>query len=892
MTALLAIILTTQLHAQQPAPAPRQGVEPPPPTNWYDPAYQVWLYNFLGSRQYEKLGWPQDKSVRDTGPYIDKTSYGTHNAVRIFYSPEVINWMKGGRKGEIPDGAMIVKEMFNPPAARYDSMSSAQLRDSVSGWAVMVKDKDASKDGWYWSYYAPGIKPDNPAKYPYDYPNSGIGLYCVRCHASAASEFTFSSLTNVQGYPGEPITFRVDDSWIKPMVSHTTAEMQRDPGSHDKLASGTDLPAAMEILPSHSPNPLFHQFYSDVQDVPMGKLVGIPPLTYDHVISGPNGPSQFMTSDQCLSCHDGQPLNLGPNMYFPDSSGKGGINLSPYGEWNWSMMGLSGRDPIFYAQLESEVTYQPSHGPMIQNLCFTCHGVMGQRQLAIDHPGDLFNRDLVQITDPSNPISKYGGLARDGVSCTVCHQIVDDKEPLDSIFTGRFKLSTPGEFEKGFATIYGPFTSPSQMAMRTSLGLTPVQNDYTLSSRLCGSCHTVQLPVFNKAGNQVGQFFEQATYLEWLNSTYQNELKPNGKDVKTCQNCHMPTSYPDEPGGLPLSFRIANIQDITYPQADERAPLDSITVPIRPNFARHTLLGVNVFALEMFNQFDSLLGVRKTDYMTSSPFGLPFAIRQADFQAKKKSAMVEITGLTRNGRQLTANVKVTNLTGHRFPSGVGFRRAFLELKVVDPQGKVLWISGRTNDLGILIGKDGKPLPSEFHEVNSQTGKQIYQPHYTKIDREDQVQIFEELIQSPEGKFTTSFLNLETVVKDNRLLPIGWTKDGPPGFRWAEATMPHGEAAHDPEFTNGKGSDALSYVIDLPEEALKDARVVATLYYQSIPPDYLRDRLTTSPNSPPTQRLGYLVEHLQLKGTPAAGWKLQIGSAAMDVQDRGRRTKMQ
>ena len=43
------------------------------------------------------------------------------------------------------------------------------------------------------------------------FPGSGVALgTCQRCHASAAGEMTFSSLNNVQG---QPIRFRIDDSW-------------------------------------------------------------------------------------------------------------------------------------------------------------------------------------------------------------------------------------------------------------------------------------------------------------------------------------------------------------------------------------------------------------------------------------------------------------------------------------------------------------------------------------------------------------------------------------------------------------------------------------------------------------------------------------------------------
>ena len=36
------------------------------------------------------------------------------------------------------------------------------------------------------------------------------------------------------------------------------------------------------------------------------------------------------------------------------------MNVSPFGEWRWSPMGLAGRDPIFYAQLDSEIAFVKS----------------------------------------------------------------------------------------------------------------------------------------------------------------------------------------------------------------------------------------------------------------------------------------------------------------------------------------------------------------------------------------------------------------------------------------------------------------------------------------------------------------------------------------------------
>src|SRR5205807_8917190 len=119
--------------------------------------------------------------------------------------------------------------------------------------------------------------------------------------------------------------------------------------------------------------------------------------------------------------------------------------------------------------------------------------------------------------------------------------------------------------------------------------------------------------------------------------------------------------------------------------------------------------------------------------------------------------------------------------------GVGFRRAFLEFQVTDNRsGKTAWASGRTNELGIIVDENGKPLPSEYFEPRgNDSGKtrQAYQAHYYdqpghSITRQDQVQVSEELMLDADGNFTTSFIRRDTPIKDNRLLPLGWTEQGP------------------------------------------------------------------------------------------------------------------
>jgi hypothetical protein len=351
----------------------------------------------------------------------------------------------------------------------------------------------------------------------------------------------------------------------------------------------------------------------------------------------------------------------------------------------------------------------------------------------------------------------------------------------------------------------------------------------------------------------------------------------------------MPGNYHSEKKGIDvpqIQQRIAIIEDETYPAADNRVATDKITVRVRKEgFRRHELLGLNVFLLEMFDQFNDVLGVRKDDYMTGSSTDLQDAIDNYVQQAQQRSAKVTTTVTVTGAQQIQADVAVTNLAGHRFPSGVSFRRLFIELLVTDDKQNVVWASGRTNGLGVIVDGNGKPLPSEFFaEYKDAQGKvrQSYQPHYETITAQNQVQIYEELNLNADGKFTTNFTRRDVQLKDNRLLPIGWTHKGPdPSLngRYLDSTQPEGNAIKDPDYQDGKaGTDNITYKIKLPAgvDASK-CKVQATLYYQTIPPYYLNQRFTAAPNGDATKRLYYLTSNLNLTGTSVQNWKLPIVS---------------
>ncbi len=114
-------------------------------------------------------------------------------------------------KAPFRDGAMIIKEQYTPPSARYAGMSDDQL-PKVSDWTIMIRDSKGSKDGWFWGEFFDGMKFDDDQP-PFQYPWAGFGLYCLRCHATAEKELTFSALNNIKGFPGTPISFPDDGSW-------------------------------------------------------------------------------------------------------------------------------------------------------------------------------------------------------------------------------------------------------------------------------------------------------------------------------------------------------------------------------------------------------------------------------------------------------------------------------------------------------------------------------------------------------------------------------------------------------------------------------------------------------------------------------------------------------
>ena len=159
---------------------------------------------------------------------------------------------------------------------------------------------------------------------------------------------------------------------------------------------------------------------------------------------------------------------------------------------------------------------------------------------------------------------------------------------------------------------------------------------------------------------------------------------------------------------------------------------------------------------------------------------------------QQATARLALSG-TRAGDRLDVDVDVLNEAGHKFPTGYPSRRAWLHVVVADAAGRVIFESGAFQPDGRVAGNDNDADAARF------------EPHYTQINRADEVQIYESMMVDSRGSVTTGLLSGVRYVKDNRLLPRGLTK--------ASATADvavHGGAATDADFAGG--SDRVRYSV--------------------------------------------------------------------------------
>ena len=95
---LVCLIFASPAFAQQTSPCSSGDESGLPLPSTFLPArmseFQAQVKSFLSSGKYRTLKWCEYKKLRDTGPFVNGVSYGVHPTVKIYYSPDVIDWLK------------------------------------------------------------------------------------------------------------------------------------------------------------------------------------------------------------------------------------------------------------------------------------------------------------------------------------------------------------------------------------------------------------------------------------------------------------------------------------------------------------------------------------------------------------------------------------------------------------------------------------------------------------------------------------------------------------------------------------------------------------------------------------------------------------------------------
>jgi hypothetical protein len=480
---------------------------------------------------------------------------------------------------------------------------------------------------------------------------------------------------------------------------------------------------------------------------------------------------RFSTSDACAACHDNAPNATA--MRDEDDRA-----IAPYDLWQSSMMANAARDPLWRAVVSAEIAATPRAAEAIEQKCNTCHSPMaGTDARLLDQP--LPGMEV--LVDGTERM----GLALDGVSCTLCHQIESNDLGTEASFSGGYDIAALGQ-------AYGPHANPSAMPMERMSGFSPVQADHMLDSSLCATCHTLSTDALSPEGEPTGgHVVEQGPYLEWEISDFAFNT--------SCQDCHLPQTSED---GVPISTKIAhNPSGGDFPALEVRSP-----------FGRHLLVGGNTLIPAILRDWADLLNPLAAE----SAFDATIAAARE--QLAENTARLTLTELDLIGNALSFTAGIEVLTGHKFPTGIPLRRAWLHTTVTDARGAVLFESGNWDQSGRLVDQRGAVLPSE-----ELAGPLL--PHIDRVRSPASVPVYQGVLADSDGAPTFLLMRGEGWVKDNRLLPAGFDRRAAA----AAGIAPVG-VDDDPNFVGG--ADTVSYEIDAPD-ALPPLTVEVELLYQPL-----------------------------------------------------------
>jgi hypothetical protein len=200
--------------------------------------------------------------------------------------------------------------------------------------------------------------------------------------------------------------------------------------------------------------------------------------------------------------------------------------------------------------------------------------------------------------------------------------------------------------------------------------------------------------------------------------------------------------------------------------------------------------------------------------------------READFERTaqlaeqflaEQSAALTVTLSEGTGASIVAHVRVTNLTGHKLPTGYGEgRRMWLNVQARDGTGQLLWESGGyDNPTGTLAADAQLHVYEVLHGIWNPTSSQCE-------------------VSDASGHAQFHFASNNCIRKDNRIPPAG--------FRGASDPETQPVAYAYPETSAGSGYlvnyDEVDYTVALPPATQGTVTVTAVLRHQIASGDYV------------------------------------------------------
>ena len=503
-----------------------------------------------------------------------------------------------------------------------------------------------------------------------------------------------------------------------------------------------------------------------INDCPMGQACNDVTSTCEQSFTSsgtqPGLDHPLVSNQDCQSCHGDYDT---------------GAHIEPWTTWSGSMMGQAGRDPLFWAALDVANNDLPDVGEW----CLRCHAPKAWLEGRTQAPaGSADGCGLVGKIDEWD-------ADFDGLDCSTCHRMFDNPTPppgQPSTFLGNGDIWIDDGECGGVPCRWGPYDYPAD-------GTPPPHNwafsSYHESSDMCGSCHNVTSPALTliDGGVDTGVPFPiERTYNEWFSS----DFGPAGASFETCQNCHMPDATEDP--AYASSFALNN---------------QTGDMPI------HQFAGGNAWIPDVLRGEYPNLDIDDNLAQTRD---------WAVGMLQNHSAVVEVTSPATffPGQDLAVSVRVTNLTGHKLPTGYPEgRRMWLNVEARDGLGTLIWESGAYDPLTGVLTKDAQ---AKVYEVK----QGIWNRNGTgECDTENLG-----------GDALFHFVLNNCIALDNRIPPLGFSGAGDIEI------APVGHVY--PETFPGSGIlvnyDDTPYTIPVPPGTIGPVDVTAQLYYQTSSNDYI------------------------------------------------------